>query len=554
MPSTQKKKYYQREFTFSAEDIDLTSEFIEETLAAFDLPGKDVLRTRLSLEEILLNWRDKEGLGESYTVEISRRLGRISLAVRCQGAPCDPMATDSDESFGTGQLGQAMLENLGLSPSWQYRNGCNVVSCSLKKKRKLSQIKVILIAVVAALALGGAGLLLPQDSRNSILTTLLDPLFNTFLSAFSCIVGPMMFLSMVWGIINIGDPRQLGVIGKKLMSRFFLISTLCGIVSTLVALPVFGFKLSDTQNGQGVLQSVIKMVLDIIPGNIVEPFSSGNALQILFLGAVVGIVMILLRDRMQVLTQVVEQANAVVQLVLGVISSLTPVFIFISVLRLIMQGTLAKSAAGLLKLILLSIALSAVEVVVETLSLMKVGLSPVQAVKKLSATFIVGLTTASSAATLPTMIDSSKKKFGVDEKLANFALPFGSVVFMPHVVNLFVVIALFTAQVYGVELTIGSIVLCVLNSVILSVAAPPIPGGTISCYTLMFLQLGVPLEAISLAVAATVVLDFPATAGQLNALLVQLVHGAKKLGMLDEKILHSRAESAKRSVRSKSKQ
>ena len=65
----------------------------------------------------------------------------------------------------------------------------------------------------------------------------------------------------------------------------------------------------------------------------------------------------------------------------------------------------------------------------------------------------------------------------------------------------------------------------------------PIPGGAISCYTLMFLQLGIPLEAISLAVAANVVLDFTCTAGNLHALLVQLAHGAKKLGMLDETIL-----------------
>jgi Na+/H+-dicarboxylate symporter len=347
-----------------------------------------------------------------------------------------------------------------------------------------------------------------------------------------------MFLSMVWGILNIGDTRQLGTIGKQLLSRFLLISTVFGVVCLAAALLVFRPRMSGAQSGQAVIQSVIEMLLDIITGNIVEPVLTGNTLQILFMGAVVGVVMLILRERAQVLTQAVEQANALVQTVLSVISSLTPGFIFLSVLRLILQGTLVQSAAGLLKAIVLSVALTAVEIIVETLSLMKQGVSPAQAVKKLSAPFLIALTTASSAAAFPQMMDCCHKKLGVEEKLANFALPFGSVVFMPHAVNLFIIVPLFATQIYDVELTAGSLILCVINAVILSVAAPPIPGGAISCYTLMLLQLGVPLEAISLAAAANVVLDFTATGGNLYALLVQLTHGAKNLHMLDETVLY----------------
>ena len=138
------------------------------------------------------------------------------------------------------------------------------------------------------------------------------------------------------------------------------------------------------------------------------------------------------------------------------------------------------------------------------------------------------------------MMHCCRKELGIDEKLTNFALPFGSVVFMPHAVNLFILVPLFAAQVYGVELSTGSLVLCVVNAVVLSAAAPPIPGGAISCYTLMFLQLGIPLEAISLAAAANVVLDFTATAGQLHDLLVQLTHGARRMGLLDQTALEQR--------------
>lgn len=532
-------KHYRKDFTLIPENIDSAADFADETLQMFSLPRKEVLRIRLSLEEILLRWYDNaSNLKDKFTVDISRRFGRITLTVSCNGMPCDPLAAeDEDESFGSGALGRAMLTNLGLSPSWQYQNGSNTVSFSIKKKQKLSQLSLVLIAVVSALVLGWLGLLLPEGLRTTILTTLLDPLFNTFLSVFSCIVGPLMFLSMVWGIVNIGDTRQLGRIGKKLLGRYMIVSIIVGIVCMIAAVSFFKPTLSGAQSGQAVLQSVIEMVLHIIPGNIVEPFLTGNTLQILFMGAVVGIVMILLRDRMQALTQVVEQSNAVVQVILSAISSITPGFIFLSVLRLLLQGTLAQSAAGLISVILLSVVLSAAEILIEIVTMMKLGVSPVQAMRKLSSTFLIALTTASSAAAFPTMIDTCHNKLGIEEKLTSFALPFGSVVFMPHAVNLFILVPLFAAQLYGVELTAGSIVLCVINAVVLSVAAPPIPGGAISCYTLMFLQLGVPLEAISLAAAANVVLDFTATSGNIMALMIQTSHGAYKLDMLNHDII-----------------
>ena len=525
-----------RGFTFAAEDIDAAAAFVDEGLAGLGLDGRAALRSRLSVEEVLLNWQGAEGLEPSYSVELGRRWGRAELTVRCAGAPRNPLAGQPDGDFGSGALGRSALENLGLALAWQYRDGVNTVSCAQKLPRRHSQLTQVLLAALLALVLGGLCRLLPPTWSAAVLDSVLEPVFSTFLGLFSCIVGPMMFLAMVWGIVNIGDTRQLGVIGKKLLGRFLLVSSAFGAVCLGAAVLAFPPDLGGS-GGEAVLSSLVELVLDIVPANIVEPFLTGNTLQILAMGTVVGVVMIVLRDRMQVLGQVVEQSNAIVQFILSAISAMVPAFIFLSVLRLTLQGALAQSAAGLLKVVALSAALTFGELAAETLSLLRLGLTPARALKKLGPSFLVALTTASSAAAFPSMIDCCRRELGIDEKLTNFALPFGSVVFMPHAVNLFILVPLFAAQVYQVELSVGSLVLCAVNAVVLSVAAPPIPGGAISCYTLMFLQLGIPLEGISLAVAANVVLDFTATAGQLYDLLVQLAHGARGLGLMDESVL-----------------
>ena len=54
--------------------------------------------------------------------------------------------------------------------------------------------------------------------------------------------------------------------------------------------------------------------------------------------------------------------------------------------------------------------------------------------------------------------------------------------------------------------------MAVMTSVILAVAAPSIPGGAVSCFTALFVQLGLPMEAVALMVTLSVVLDFVTTA------------------------------------------
>ena len=528
--------YQTRQFPLTSEGIDRAADLVGEELKKLGLDSRDALRNRLSVEEVLLAWQPEAGLEDRFTVELGRRFGRATLAVRCAGLPRDPLAAGEDAE-GPAELSRQLLSTLGLGLAYHYRDGENVVSCTQKVKRRLSQLTLVLLALCGALLLGALGLLLPEGLRASLLTNVLDPLFSTFLGIFSCIVGPMMFISMVWGIVNMGDTRQLGLVGRKLLTRFLLYAFLFAALALCAAL--FWFRPTVTGGGAGgsVLQSVVEMVLDIVPKNIVDPFQSGNTLQILFLGAVVGVGMILLRDQMQVMNSVVEQSNSIVQLVLSAIGGMVPAFIFLSVLRLVLKGELAANAAGLAKMLCLTLILLCVNVGFHVLSLFKEGVKPLAAFKKLLPTALVALSTGSSAAAFPSNLDCCENKLGISPKLTRFAIPFGSVAFMPQIAMTMVYVPLFAASLYGVELSTGSLVLCAVNAVVLSVAAPPIPGGAIACYTLMFLQLGIPLEAISIAATANVVLDFTDTCGNLLGLQVQLVHGAKSMGMLDKEIL-----------------
>ena len=76
---------------------------------------------------------------------------------------------------------------------------------------------------------------------------------------------------------------------------------------------------------------------------------------------------------------------------------------------------------------------------------------------------------------------------------------------------------------YGVKISPVWLITALIIAVVLAVDTPPIPGGALACYTILLLQLEIPAQAIMIAVAINVILDFFATAVDLFCLEEELV-------------------------------
>jgi len=158
-------------------------------------------------------------------------------------------------------------------------------------------------------------------------------------------------------------------------------------------------------------------------------------------------------------------------------------------------------------------------------------------VKKLLPTFLIGFTTASSSAAFATNLETCEKQLGVPPVLVNFAVPLGQVLYMPGFIVSFSGICLCMAENYAVAITPAWVVTMVIVVGLLSMAMPPVPGGALTAFAVMFTQLGIPNDAVALAVAINSVVDFIATASNLTCLQVEVVMVSGKLGMLDEECL-----------------
>ena len=167
-------------------------------------------------------------------------------------------------------------------------------------------------------------------------------------------------------------------------------------------------------------------------------------------------------------------------------------------------------------------------------------LSPKLLIKKIFPTFLITLTTASSAAAFSTNIKDSPKKLGIDKKLVDFGIPLGQVLFKMSEFAMFIPVVLTFAENHGIAITPAWLILAYITVWLISFAVPPVAGGAIMGFTIVFAQLGIPTEAMGIAIALNAITDFPLTAMNVTGWQLTMIEVADSLGALDKETLHKK--------------
>ena len=514
----------------SAAAIDECSGRVRSFLAELGLPKRDILRYALTVEEILLDAADGTQEPSELCLRMGKRFARYYIDLEIKGAPHRHYAHGKDESVGV--LGESLLRRLGLSPDYQYDNGCNCYSFTVKRQSR-NPLLLVLIAVTAALLVSSLGFLLPGAARGFALEKLIVPLNDAFLSLMGGVAGPMIFLSVAWGIYGIGDVTSLKTVGKRLCYGFLGTFAVISALVCLLLLPAFTLRFTGAVGVGSSLIDVFLSLLALIPKDIFTPFIEGNTLQIIFLAIIFGVAMLFLGRKTDVVAKNIEQINYIVQLLIEVICKLVPAFIFTVLLKLMWSDMLGSLAdVGKLAGVLTAAVLLASAALIGYTAL-KNKVSPLLLVTKGLPTLFIALSTASSAAAFGTNMEAARDRYGINEKLCSFGLPLGVVASKMNTALNYMLQSLFFAEMYALDISVPWIAIMLLTASLLSVATPPIPGGGLAAYAVLFTQLGIPAEALAIALTCETVFDFLVTGfDQFNIPFV-LLNVAGKLGLVD---------------------
>jgi Na+/H+-dicarboxylate symporter len=322
-----------------------------------------------------------------------------------------------------------------------------------------------------------------------------------------------------------------------MIGRYIALSVLYTGLGLVFFTIIFNIHIGQPPKGENEVMKIFNMVFNILPDNPVKPFIDLNTLQIAVIGIFVGLLILSNGERLGNIKNAFQGGNILMSDAIYVICKLLPLYILSSLSLLFWQDGYSL-LLKLWKPILFTAIFVFLLVVIATLySSMRLKVSPLLIAKKLLPGSLIGLSTASSMAAFSAVFESCEKKLGIASKLAKVGIPLGHIGFVAPFSFIFAIPSLYIASSYCMEVDLIWLVILGILSVLISMSIPPVPGTFLACLTIVFSQLKIPVEGISISATLGMLLDFVLTGGRVYLNQVELLLQAKSYDMLDMDVL-----------------
>ena len=120
--------------------------------------------------------------------------------------------------------------------------------------------------------------------------------------------------------------------------------------------------------------------------------------------------------------------------------------------------------------------------------------------------WLIAFSTCSSAAALPANLQAVRK-LGATKSVSSFSIPLGNTINMDGTAIYMGVAAVFAAEIYGIPLSISDQFTILIMGLLASIGTAGVPGAGLIMITIVFTQVGIPLEAIALIAGVDRILD-----------------------------------------------
>ncbi|HKK07230.1 MAG TPA: dicarboxylate/amino acid:cation symporter [Gammaproteobacteria bacterium] len=351
-----------------------------------------------------------------------------------------------------------------------------------------------------------------------------------FLILIQMIVIPLVFASVIRGLAAGGSLEQLRRLGLRVAIYFVLTTTIAISIGLTVALAIKPGRYIDSAMVQQTLgkaqppafsgdalampglSELPEKLITILPSNPLTSMVEGQMLQVVLFAIIFGMALVMMapqqsRPLLDVLGSLLEVCMTVVRIamrlapyaVFGLMTQLTTKIGLDALL-----GMAVYVATVLLGLaLLLCFYLTVVFAVGRT--------RPVDFLRAAREVMLLAFSTSSSAAVLPVTLKTAQDKLRIRGSVAQFVVPLGATINMDGTALYQGVAAIFLAQVFGVDIGIGGMLLIIVTSVGASIGAPATPGVGIVILAMVLESVNIPVAGIALILGVDRILDMSRT-------------------------------------------
>ena len=379
------------------------------------------------------------------------------------------------------------------------------------KKRKLSLATQIFIALLLGII---AGICLMKNA--DIATSYIKPFGTIFLNLIKWVVTPLVFFSIMAGVISMRDIRKVGSIGVKTIV-YYLITTAFAITIGLILANLFKgifpvLQTSDLSYEASEPVNFMDTLVGIFPSNFLKPFVEANMLQIIVASILIGFALLLIKDKHANLEfRLVDILNDTFLKAMELIVKLSPIGVFCLICPVVAENgpAVLGSLAKVLLVAYIGYILHAIivySISVRTLA----GLSPLKFFKGMLPAIMFAFSSASSVGSLPINMECAEN-LGADKDISSFVLPLGATINMDGTAIYQGVCAIFIASCFGISLTLPQMLSIILTATLASIGTAGVPGAGMVMLAMVLQSVGLPVEGIALVAGVDRIFDMGRT-------------------------------------------
>ena len=418
----------------------------------------------------------------------------------------------------------------------------------MKEEKKMTLATKVLIGMIVGIIVGLIINLMGLNEEGSfiheyVVSGLFFIMGKMFIAGLKMLVVPLVFFSLVTGVLGIGDIRALGKVGGKSFALYILTTAVAIAFAIGIAATVGigeGVHIQNTlEFSAKAAPSLSSVFIDIIPSNVINAMALGKMLQVIFFSIIVGISIIMVGEKAEPVVELMEIGNEIMMKMVNIIMSVAPYAVFALLAKAIADLGL-DLIVDLLGYVAVLVTVLMVHLFVTLMIVLKLfsGMNPMIFIKKMRETQIFAFSTSSSNATIPVTLATVTNRLGVNNSVASFTVPFGATINMDGTAIMQGVATVFIANAYGVELGMSGYLTVILMSVLASIGTAGVPGVGLIMLSMVFTQVGLPMEGIGLVLGVDRLMDMIRTAVNVSGDATVSVIVAKSEGKLDEAVFN----------------
>lgn len=498
-------KKYCDTFVLNEKNIDSVSLSIFEYLSDKKYLNESKISSRIAVETILQEWMERGGKDKTVEIKAEKYLGRLHIYLLLSSDIINLPDTKENLDFLN-----ILENNLSATISVKFASNTNIADIMLPRQNVGSLGKIILAFVFACIFGNLLPLLFSSESLSYFSQNYIGPAISAIIGILGGFATIQIFFSILESILNMGNVTVFKNTGSKYLLLIFGTTIITTVISSIIMLSVCPVISMDVAKSNSDVNTIYKLLIDVIPTNVIRPFLEGNMLQVVFLGAFLGTILLAFRNEVAVLGSGISALNKTFMQAITILSKLMPCFVFLSILSFFLNNQIKLVWDSWLLLFVHALCCLISAVIMLALASIYGKTNFFSLIAKCLPVLGVGFSTASTIMTVPS-IKKVLEDLGVNENTSKFSINLGYV--FSRQTSCLVTMSIITCyySILGKTMNPGEFTILCITSMVLAVAAPSVPGGGAALIAGIMAQFGLPVEIVAVVLSLDYIMDMTTT-------------------------------------------